>query len=54
MKNLFTDFYYFILIIIYWVFAFLILHPIKFIDRSIGTNVFNYLDKQIRKISNAD
>ena len=52
MKNLFVDFYNFCLVIVYWPFAFIILIPIKYIDRLVGTHIFIFLDKLIRKIAN--
>ena len=52
IKNVITDLFYFCLILIYWLIAICILLPILYLDRLIGTRIFNYLDIQIRKISN--
>jgi len=52
MKNIVTDFFNFLLILVYWVLAILILLPIRYIDRVFGSRMFICIDRKVKKITN--
>ncbi len=51
IKNILIDFYNFILIVIYWTIGVMLLLVARFFDRFLGTKIFRYLDKIVRKLA---
>ncbi len=50
-KNILIDLYNFFLIVIYWTIGVVLLLMARFIDRFMGTRLFSFLDKIVRKIA---
>ncbi len=51
IKNLLIDFFVFCQILLFWLFAFLIMLPLRLLDRLLGTKLFHYVDRFTRSIA---
>jgi hypothetical protein len=50
-RDLLSDFFFFLQILIYWPVAFIVLKPLWWIDKLSGAGYFKYIDRLIKKIA---
>lgn len=50
-KKLLLDFFVFSQILLFWLFAFLVMLPLRQLDRRLGTRLFQYMDRFTRFIA---
>lgn len=51
IKNILTDLFFFLQLIIYWPLAFLLLKPLWWIDKRTKAGYFKFIDRLIKRIA---